>query len=149
MQPVPPAGEDDPVPADPERDWFGFPLDRPREAVPCPRCGVGFTDKVAYASHLVDAHDARPERRRRRRATPAQQPVPGRERRTPLALRLRTVPLALVLVVNVAVIVATLGALGAVDPPWWQELGDRSWSRFVVVPLLWPTALFLALRGVD
>jgi hypothetical protein len=59
------------------------------------------------------------------------------------------VPLALVLVVNVAVIVATLGALGAVDPPWWQELGDRSWSRFVVVPLLWPTALFLALRGVD
>lgn len=116
--------------------------------MPCPRCGAGFTDKVAYAAHLVEAHDARPERRRRRPA-PVDRPALGLDPRSPLAQRLRTVPLVLVLVVNVAGILATFGALGAVDPPWWADLHDHDWSLGIVIPMLWPTGLFLALRGID
>ena len=48
--------------------------------------------------------------------------------------------------IGLAVLVALLGALG---PVWWDDLIGQSWSLVVLIPLLWPTVLFLAVRGMD
>lgn len=137
----------DGVEPDQDTDWFGFALERPRAPVPCPRCSAPFTDRDAYATHLRVEHamtgTGRPPDGRGSR------PALGRNRSSPLAQRLRTVPLVLVVVVNVAGILVALGAMAAVGPDWWDRLVDRPWGRFVMVPLLWPTVGFLAVRGLD
>lgn len=130
-----------------DTDWFGFPLERPRSPVPCPRCAAPFADRDAYAAHLQREHSitgtGRPADRH------GALPALGRNRTASAARRLRTIPLVLVVVVNVAGILVVLGAMAAVGPDWWDGLLDRPWGRFVVVPLLWPTVAFLAVRGLD
>ena len=115
--------------------------------MPCPRCGAAFTDGAAFAAHQRSVHGQRAPRGQA--ATKGDQPALGRNRRSPAARRLRTIPLVLVVVVNVALIIAVLGALAAVGPTWWDDLMAQPWSWAVVIPMLWPTVLFLAVRGVD
>lgn len=131
---------------EPERDWFGYRLDRPREPVPCPRCDATFTDAGAFEGHLRHEHaEAHP---RGRPVERGEQPALGRNRRSPLSRRLHTIPLVLVVTLNVALIIATMGALAAVGPPAWDELMDQTWGLVVLVPMLWPTIVFLGLRGM-
>lgn len=140
----PPPGRDG---SEGDTDWFGFPLDRPRQPVPCPRCGASFTDGAAYGLHLRSDHGVRAPSGRS--APRGEQPALGRNRRRPLARRLRAVPLVLVVLVNVALAVAVVGGLSAVGPQWWDDLMAQPWSQVVLIPLLWPTIVFLALRGLD
>lgn len=130
-------------------DWFGNPLHPSREPVPCPRCGAHFTDGTAFAAHLAERHGERVSTssgpRRRREDAPAL----GRRRRSGLSRRLHRFPLVLVLTLNVAVALVALAALEAADAPWWDEVTSQPWGTLVIVPLLWPTILFLALRGLD
>lgn len=130
-----------------ERDWFGFPVERPRQPVPCPRCDEAFTDRRGYADHLRTAHGV--QAAGRRPAPVRDQPALGRNRRSALSRRLGTIPLVLVVMVNVALILIVLGGMAAVGPAWWDDLMAQPWGQVVVVPLLWPTIVFLALRGVD
>lgn len=128
-------------------DWFGFPVERPREPVPCPRCDAVFTDRRAYAAHLEASHGVRAPGGRA--AAKREQPALGRNHRSSLSRRLRTLPLVIVLAANVAVALATAGALSAIGPAWWDDLVAQPWGLVVLIPLLWPTILFLALRGFD
>ncbi len=76
-------------------------------------------------------------------------PALGRNAQSPLAIWLRRTPLALVVVLNVALILVTFAALGAIEPAWWVALRSEAWADVVIVPMLWPTILFLLLRGID
>jgi len=91
----------------------------------------------------------RPERPASSDQSSSDRPALGREPRSRRQRRLRQIPLVLVLVVNVAVAIAVLAGLDALELPWWQEIQDQPWDQFVIVPLLWPTIAFLALKGVD
>ena len=129
----------------PDRDWFGYPLDRERDPVPCPRCGEGFTDSTALAVHLRIDHGLRG----RRRAPDPEQPALGQNPRGAWSRRLRTIPLVVVVAVNVVAALVVVGVLSALAPPWWEALMDQSWNLVVLIPLLWPTIAFLAVRGID
>ena len=50
---------------------------------------------------------------------------------------------------NVALILVAIAALDALGPTWWDELRSQPWGGAVIVPMLWPTILFLLLRGID
>lgn len=54
-----------------------------------------------------------------------------------------------VVALNVALALGFWGALDAAAPLWWVALQEESWARFLVIPALSPTALFLFLRGLD
>jgi len=94
-------------------------------------------------------HPLRPERSAPPPGSRRDLPALGRDGRTPRQRRLRQVPLLLVLAVNVAVAVGLLAAIDAMDLAWWEQIQEQSWDQFVLVPLLWPTIAFLALRGLD
>ena len=130
-----------------ERDWFGFPVERPRRPVPCPRCDRSFTDRAAYTEHVTKDHGL--AAKRVHGATRGEQPALGRNPRGTWSRRLRSLPLVVVLAANVAGALAFLGAMAALGPEWWDDLMDQSWNVAVVIPLLWPTILFLAVRGLD
>jgi hypothetical protein len=63
---------DGPAP-NPDRDWFGNPVDesgqRPPEPTPCPLCGQMILDLPAFEAHLSARHPShvRPSGRKRRR----------------------------------------------------------------------------------
>lgn len=134
-----------------ETDWFGHPLGREPEPVACPRCDATFTDRDTFERHLATAHGVSGTARHSRRTPrPDLRAAPlGQHTRTPLARRLRTIPLVLVVTVNVVAILAALSALDALEPTWWVGLRAEPWATVVVVPMLWPTILFLLLRGTE
>jgi hypothetical protein len=133
-------------------DWFGRPM-RSQGSAPCPRCDEEFRASAALAAHLREIHGVEPggrhatARSNRRRRDPGLEAGPlGRNPTTRRQRTLRTVPLWLVLMVNVATVAVALVALDGWDPPWWQALTEEPWWRFVLLPTLWPTVAFLALR---
>lgn len=146
-RPSPGASGDPTAAGDDELDWFGYPVERPRDPVPCPRCDRTFTDRAAYTAHVTEDHGlaATPVHGGRR----AEQPALGKSPRGTWSRRMRTVPLVVVLAANVALVLAVLGGMAAVGPEWWDEMMGESWSLVVLIPLLWPTILFLAIRGMD
>lgn len=146
---------DPPGSTPPTHDWFGNPVESPRRHVPCPRCGAPFSDAPSLAEHLATAHgiSTRPAGRRNARSrltgsNPTHRRALGQAPRSPLRQRLRTVPLWLVLGANLAAAIVVLALVDQHGPGWWAEL-KPSWQRVAAIPLLWPTAVFLAFRGVD
>ncbi|MCC5953294.1 MAG: hypothetical protein JJU45_14465 [Acidimicrobiia bacterium] len=145
---------DPPAESLPERDWFGQPVERPAEPVPCPQCGEPFTAAPDLAAHLSGAHGIATRRRPRAApsrltgANPTHRRALGQAPRSPLRQQLRTMPLWVVLCTNIIVAIAVFVILEEHGPPWWGEL-KPSWQRMALVPSMWPTALFLAFRGVD
>ena len=53
----------------------------------------------------------------------------------------------LVVTVTVVAILVAVRALDALAPTWWVGLRAEPWATALVVPMLWPTVLFLAVRG--
>src|SRR4051812_22793194 len=96
---------------DQDVDWFGHPLDpgsgRRRKAVPCPRCGAGFTDAVSLRAHLADALDV---------ADPVRRRTSSSARLVRWWHGLRFLPLWFVLPLNVLFVV--LVWLSVTDPLW-------------------------------
>jgi hypothetical protein len=133
-----------------ETDWFGNPIHREPDPVACPRCDATFTDRDAFRRHLAAAHGVSGPASR----APSRAPRPdlraaplGQRSRSPLSRRLRTIPLVLVVTVNVVAILVAVSALDALEPTWWVGLRAEPWATALVVPMLWPTVLFLAVRG--
>ncbi len=147
MEPAEPA--EPPDLGDAATDWFGNPLHAPRTAVPCPRCGAAFVDRASFEAHLRTTHGVRSARRSTAPSPRDDVPALGRRRRSPLARRLARTPLVLVVTANVALILVAIAALDALGPTWWDELRSQPWGGAVIVPMLWPTILFLLLRGID
>lgn len=135
-----PDGEED-------RDWFGYPVERPRAPVRCPRCERTFTDRAAYTEHVTKDHGL--TAKRVHGGTRREQVALGQNPRGTWSRRLRTMPLVIVVALNVALVLGVLGTMAALGPAWWDDLMAEEWSLVVLIPLLWPTVLFLAVRGID
>lgn len=131
-----------------ELDWFGRPL-RPGEAVPCPRCGSAFRSSSELAAHVSGVHGLSVGSRRRRARRWAEGELPaslGRNHATGRQRALRSIPLWVVLFVNLALVLVGVVALDATAPEWWVALRGRSWWTLLLIPTLWPTVAFMALR---
>lgn len=55
-----PAASAWPPPPAPGEEWFASEPAASRPPVPCPFCGLGYTDLTSYEHHLAIAHDVRP-----------------------------------------------------------------------------------------
>jgi len=125
-------------------DWFGNPVGadggRPRDPVPCPLCGVSFTQAAALEEHVRAAHRVDPDPGR----VP---PVFGRLHRWGIGLKF--LPLWFVLPANLLL-------TGALYLAWGNDLqlfsleSPGSVIRTWIVRLsILPTVLVLVWRAVD
>lgn len=127
-------------------DWFGNPLrepDAPRDPVPCPRCGAGFTEAAAMRAHLGEAHGVRSAR-----ATEVGGRASRWSRFRDFLDSLRFLPPWFVIPLNLGFSVALWLALGRPAELVSLDRPDRVLATWAVRLSLLPVTVYLAARVV-